>query len=289
MSSTKRLKTKELQVFKIDGRIKKYIILKTTFFVQDKMAQYLFVYEDPQLSTRSFSHYLNERGVKLVHCSAARIDEETFIKVEFGHVFNFAEAHSLLADFKKSLTHVGEISVLYWNADDVLCQKFRTLSELGLTLPLTLSERETTLALDEAISSLDVLESSLNESGFWDPSRYHSSEPRLSKNPLIYSELNEINVNRFCIDAASTIAENLLCDLTSQKSAFSTRMLDDLIRNIRMVCRRGTMSSALGLARLVHVSKSSITRLLGLFSMILVEQDWTILHASPLSFEVASE
>ena len=104
------------------------------------MSHFLFVYEEPQPDMSSFSHYLNKIGVQCIKGSAARIDGETFIRLEFGHGLDFAEAHSLLSNFKKSFANVGQISVTCWDACDVRCQKFQTLSEFGFTIPLAFSE-----------------------------------------------------------------------------------------------------------------------------------------------------
>ncbi len=81
---------------------------------------------------------------------------------------------------------------------------------------------------------------------------------------------------------------NLILALTPADSAFLTVKLDDLIQNIRIISGRKNLASAIGLALLVHASKSASPKVLQSCALILAEEGLTIKSVPPV-FERPSQ
>jgi hypothetical protein len=191
--------------------------------------------------------------------------------------------------FVKALVGMGSFEVILYDEGCNRCRKFKIASEKGHTHLLDARGPEKTLpSLVDSDSALDILELFVNSQGYWDRAKFQSVSPRQTNRSLIYSELTEENAKSFCFDATNIIAENLILALTPEESSFLTVKLDELIQNLRVISGQKNLASAIGLALLVHASKSGSPKVLQSCALILAVEGLTIESAPPI-FERASE
>lgn len=216
--------------------------------------EYICILDEAELKWDKLCNYLSALDSCFVGAAGGHINGKSYVKLEVLSGTDLKTMQTILSEYKDSASEIGSVEVV--EVGNSASQSFDVAMATGCVVYWNSSSQSCKSAqASPELTTLNRLESFLNGSGTWDSTSFMSSSPT-PKSKLIYSELRAENAAKFCFDAVDTIAGNLIFSLSKADSPFRCENIKVIISQLRSICARKDLASAIGLALLVHASKS---------------------------------